>query len=303
MREERRRKRKRQQIITLLVCALVLAALIWGIVTVVRKLTNYGNRSIASSQSDIQEDQPTDTSTADQTVEDRFAGVARNSYDAAGFYKEDGFLRYGDGTLGSEVGVDISSHQQSVDWEAVKAAGVDFAILRAGYRGYTEGAIQEDETFLTNLAAAKAAGLKVGVYFFSQALDKAEAVEEAEFVLNLLDGAELDYPIFFDWEDIEAEARTDGMDSVTLTACAVAFCKRVELNGYRAGVYFNQRFGFEEFDLRDLQDYELWLAEYALSPSFPYHFDVWQYANDGMLSGVDGPVDLNLAFVESRTAE
>ena len=167
--------------------------------------------------------------------------------------------------------MDISSHQQSVDWEAVKAAGVDFAILRAGYRGYTEGAIQEDETFLTNLAAAKAAGLKVGVYFFSQALDKAEAVEEAEFVLNLLDGAELDYPIFFDWEDIEAEARTDGMDSVTLTACAVAFCKRVELNGYRAGVYFNQRFGFEEFDLRDLQDYELWLAEYALSPSFPYH--------------------------------
>ena len=217
MREERRKRRKRQQIITLVVCALVLAALIWGIATVVRKLTNYGNRSIASSQSDIQEDQPTDTSTADQTVEDRFAGVARNSYDAAGFYKEDGFLRYGDGTLGSEVGVDISSHQQSVDWEAVKAAGVDFAILRAGYRGYTEGAIQEDETFLTNLAAAKAAGLKVGVYFFSQALDKAEAVEEAEFVLNLLDGAELDYPIFFDWEDIEAEARAAGV---------TAFCSK-----------------------------------------------------------------------------
>ena len=222
MREERRKRRKRQQIITLVVCALAVAALIWGIATVVRKLTNYGNRSIASSQSDIQEDQPTDTSTADQTVEDRFAGVARNSYDAAGFYKEDGFLRYGDGTLGSEVGVDISSHQQSVDWEAVKAAGVDFAILRAGYRGYTEGAIQEDETFLTNLAAAKAAGLKVGVYFFSQALDKAEAVEEAEFVLNLLDGAELDYPIFFDWEDIEAERFAQRLHSggIHLRACA-----------------------------------------------------------------------------------
>ena len=133
MREERRKRRKRQQIITLVVCALAVAALIWGIATVVRKLTNYGNRSIASSQSDIQEDQPTDTSTADQTVEDRFAGVARNSYDAAGFYKEDGFLRYGDGTLGSEVGVDISSHQQSVDWEAVKAAGVDFAAAGWAY--------------------------------------------------------------------------------------------------------------------------------------------------------------------------
>ena len=300
MREERQRKRKRQQLITLLVCALAVAALVWGVATVVRKLTNYGNRNIGSSEQDVQADSP---AVEEPTVEDRFAGVARNSYDVAGFYKENGFLRYGDGALDSEVGVDISSHQQSVDWEAVKAAGVDFAILRAGYRGYTEGAIQEDETFLTNLAAAKDAGLKVGVYFFSQALDKAEAVEEAEFVLNLLDGAELDYPIFFDWEDIEAEARTDGMDSVTLTACAVAFCKRVELNGYRAGVYFNQRFGYEEFDLRELQDYELWLAEYALSPSFPYHFDVWQYANDGMLSGVDGPVDLNLAFVESKTAE
>ena len=176
-------------------------------------------------------------------------------------------------------------------------------MIRLGYRGYTEGEIGLDPYFLRNIEGAQAAGLDVGVYFFSQAITKDEAVEEAKFVLNWIEGYELDYPIFFDWEDIEAEARTDGMDSVTLTACAVAFCKRVELNGYRAGVYFNQRFGYEEFDLRELQDYELWLAEYALSPSFPYHFDVWQYANDGMLSGVDGPVDLNLAFVESKTVE
>lgn len=296
MQEERRRRRKRRtNWPALLLCVLVLAALVWGITTVVRKLGNYGSRSIRTSQADALDPQP---DAQPEEPADPYADVAKNSYDPNGFYKEDGFLRYADGTLMSEVGVDISSHQQTVDWAAVKEAGVDFAILRAGYRGYTEGAIQEDETFRTNLQAAKEAGLKVGVYFFSQALDRAEAVEEAEFVLNLLDGETLDYPIFFDWEDIEAEARTDGMDSATLTACALAFCKRVELNGYRGGVYFNQRFGYEEFDLSQLQDYALWLAEYNLTPSFSYHFEVWQYSNDGMLSGVEGPVDLNLAFVE-----
>ena len=295
MREDRQKKRKRQRLITITICLLVIFALLWVTAALVRKLTNYANRTITSGDTEITAEQA-QVQADGQAAEDRFAGVARNEYDADGFYKEDGFLHYEDAARRSEVGVDISAHQQNVDWAAVKAAGVDFAILRAGYRGYTEGTIQEDEQFRTNLQEAKAAGLKVGVYFFSQALDRAEAVEEAEFVLDLLGGEELDYPIFFDWEDIEDEARTDGMDSVTLTACAVAFCKRVELNGYRAGVYFNQRFGYEEFDLRELQDYELWLAEYALTPSFPYHFDVWQYANDGMLSGGDGPVDLNLAF-------
>ena len=140
-------------------------------------------------------------------------------------------------------------------------------------------------------------------YIIDWRLPDMNGIEVTRQIRSLNDDTPIIILTAYDWSDIEAEARTDGMDSVTLTACAVAFCKRVELNGYRAGVYFNQRFGFEEFDLRDLQDYELWLAEYALSPSFPYHFDVWQYANDGMLSGVDGPVDLNLAFVESRTAE
>ena len=300
MREDRQKKRKRQRLITITICLLVIFALLWGAAALVRKLTNYANRTITSGDTEITAEQA-QVQADGQAAEDRFAGVARNEYDADGFYKEGGFLHYEDAARRSEVGVDISAHQQNVDWAAVKAAGVVFAILRDGYRGYSAGTFQEDEQFRTNLQEAKAAGLKVGVYFFSQALDRAEAVEEAEFVLDLLGGEELDYPIFFDWEDIEDEARTDGMDSVTLTACAVAFCKRVELNGYRAGVYFNQRFGYEEFDLRELQDYELWLAEYALTPSFPYHFDVWQYANDGMLSGVDGPVDLNLAIVEIPT--
>ena len=183
------------------------------------------------------------------------------------------------------------------------ALGAIVAMIRVGYRGYTEGEIQPDDYFTQNIEGALAAGLDVGVYFFSQALDEKEAIDEANFVLESIKDYPLSYPVIFDWEDIQADARTDGMNSVQLTKNALAFCSAIEKAGYRAGVYFNQRFGYEEFDLRELQDYELWLAEYALSPSFPYHFDVWQYANDGMLSGVDGPVDLNLAFVESRTAE
>ena len=292
--KHRRSSVGRTRLILILLCIVLAAAMLWCALSLILRIGTYSGRTVGNDP--VQEQTPVEPVDLEPTVPE-------NSYDPAGFYEEGGFKRYKSEDTLASVGVDVSSHQQEIDWELVAANGVEFAMIRVGYRGYTEGEIQPDDYFVQNIEGARAAGLDVGVYFFSQALDKAEAVEEAEFVLNLLDGAELDYPIFFDWEDIEAEARTDGMDSVTLTACAVAFCKRVEMNGYRAGVYFNQRFGYEEFDLREWQDYELWLAEYALSPSFPYHFDVWQYANDGMLSGVDGPVDLNLAFVESKTVE
>lgn len=302
-----RRKRTKlapARLAAVLVCVLLAAAVVWGGLSLLAKLTHYGESSTIVSGGPGEEETPgqAQLQPSDAPEDGLIPGLAVNSYDASKFYQQDGLIRYC-GDTPAHVGVDVSSHQQDIDWQAVAAAGVEFAMIRVGYRGYTEGEIQPDAYFEQNIRLAQEAGLDVGVYFFSQAINADEALEEAQFVLDALEGHSLQYPVIFDWEDIEAEARTDGMDSVTLTACAVAFCKRVELNGYRAGVYFNQRFGFEEFDLRDLQDYELWLAEYALSPSFPYHFDVWQYANDGMLSGVDGPVDLNLAFVESRTAE
>lgn len=295
-----KKKKKVNLVVTFLVVALVFAV-IWGACELIRHLSSYGNGATINTQPEeepVAEETPENTAPAENLID----GIPANPHDPNDFAEKNGFIVY-TGTETWHTGVDVSAHQGEINWEKAAADGIQFAMIRLGYRGYTEGEIGLDPYFLRNIEGAQAAGLDVGVYFFSQAITKDEAVEEAKFVLNWIEGYELDYPIFFDWEDIEAEARTDGMDSVTLTACAVAFCKRVELNGYRAGVYFNQRFGFEEFDLRDLQDYELWLAEYALSPSFPYHFDVWQYANDGMLSGVDGPVDLNLAFVESRTAE
>lgn len=296
-----KKKKKVNLVVIFLVVALAFA-IIWGACELIRHLSSYGNGATINTQPEEEEPVPEETPEDTAPAENLIDGIPANPHDPNDFAEKNGFIVY-TGTETWHTGVDVSAHQGEINWEKAAADGIQFAMIRLGYRGYTEGEIGLDPYFLRNIEGAQAAGLDVGVYFFSQAITKDEAVEEAEFVLNWIEGYELDYPIFFDWEDIEAEARTDGMDSVTLTACAVAFCKRVELNGYRAGVYFNQRFGYEEFDLRELQDYELWLAEYALSPSFPYHFDVWQYANDGMLSGVDGPVDLNLAFVESRTAE
>lgn len=211
-----------------------------------------------------------------------------------------GWISYSHDGVEALHGVDISEHQANVDWTALKLAGADYAMIRVGYRGYTEGEIQPDDYFTQNIEGALAAGLDVGVYFFSQALDEKEAIDEANFVLESIKDYPLSYPVIFDWEDIQADARTDGMDSIQLTKNAIAFCGAVEKAGYRAGVYFNQRFGYEEFDLESLQDYVFWLAEYNETPSFSYHFQLWQYCNDGRVDGIQTDVDLNLAFLRAK---
>ena len=188
----------------------------------------------------------------------------------------------------SLIGIDVSAHQQQIDWEAVAACGVQYAVIRIGYRGYTEGAIQLDDCFAQNLQGAREAGLQIGVYFFSQALDEQEAREEAAFVLKTLDGQALELPVFFDWEEIDGEARSDVIDRTTLTLLADAFCQEIESGGYAAGIYFNQKFGYEELNLQSLLDYSFWLAEYNPTPTFRYGFQFWQYACDGTIDGITG---------------
>ena len=197
----------------------------------------------------------------------------------------------------SQIGIDVSAHQQEIDWQRVAESGVQFAILRVGYRGYTEGAIQEDTYFAQNLEGAIDAGLDVGVYFFSQAIDEQEAREEARFVLDRISGYQLAFPVFFDWEKIGSEARSDTMDLTSLTTVTDTFCTEIENAGYQTGLYFNQQLGYEELHLPSLQGYTFWLAEYNDTPSFTYDFDLWQYASDGSVDGIDGDVDLNLAFI------
>ena len=162
--------------------------------------------------------------------------------------------------------------------------------------GYTKGDTTLDELFYDNVGGAVSNGIAVGVYFFSQAISEEEAVEEAEIVLRAIEGLDITYPVIFDWEDIPQEARTDGMDPMTLTSCAAAFCETIEQAGYTAGVYFNQVYGYQHYDLKVLEDYVFWLAQYDDAPDFYYDFQMWQYTNAGAVSGITGDVDLNLSF-------
>ncbi len=222
-----------------------------------------------------------------------------NPYDLTLFREADGRIFY-DGEPAPKQGVDVSSHQGKIDWAAVAADGIDFAMIRVGYRGYTQGTTSLDEYFYENVAGALANGIEVGVYFFSQALDREEAVEEAELVLRAIEGLDISYPIVFDWEEIEEEARTDGMDPNVLTGAARAFCRTIKAAGYTPGVYFNQRQGYEHYNLVALEEYMLWLAQYDEAPDFQYGFQMWQYSCTGQVDGIETDVDLNLSFWEKN---
>lgn len=221
--------------------------------------------------------------------------IAPNPYGPADFvYTDDGYLTCISGN--SIPGIDVSSHQGIVDWPKVKAAGMEFAFIRVGYRGYDTGTLHVDEMALTNLKQAKAAGLQIGAYFFSQALNEAEAIEEVKVALSMLEGVELDLPLVYDWEYVSESARTGAMEPDTLLACVEAFCARVEQAGYSPMVYFNRDLSSTLLDLTQVSRYPFWLAMYTDRMDYPYKVDFWQYSDKGNVPGIDGDVDLNLYF-------
>ena len=220
--------------------------------------------------------------------------IPENDYVLENFYWEDGFLHYKDRNY--MIGIDVSTHQEEVDWQSVADSGVEFAILRVGFRGSTAGSLYEDDYFARNLIGAKNVGLKVGVYFFSQAMNEEEAREEARYACDLLDGTYLELPVFYDWEYLEGRVPEPWL--MPMTQCAVAFCEEIEDEGYDAGVYFNQDYGYNYLDLREIDQYALWLAEYGSIPEFPYLYQCVQYTDSGSIPGIEGPVDLNLMFIE-----
>lgn len=216
--------------------------------------------------------------------------------------KQEEFTTEADGSVTytgeSLYGVDVSSHQGEVDWPAVAADGNDFAMLRIGYRGYTAGVIQQDPMFEANYTGAKDSGLLVGVYFFSQAVTAAEAEEEARQVLAWLEGKELDGPVAYDWETIEnqSDARTNGLDTDTVTACASAFCTVIRQAGLESMIYCNGMLGYIHYDLSQLTDFPLWYAEYSDYPSFAYAFEMWQFTDTGAVDGISEQTDRNIWF-------
>ncbi len=233
-------------------------------------------------------------------------GVPVNQFEKQEFTLENGTPVYNGDAYTTLRGVDVSEHQYDIDWAKVADSGVDFACIRIGRRGYTEGRLFHDPWFEKNYREAKENGLLVGVYFYSQAITAQEAVEEAEFVLETLDGRALDLPVTFDWEKITNEdaavARTRDLDVETRTDCAVAFCERIRKDGYRVSVYFNRWLGYHGYDLSRLTDYPFWFAlpinpPELFWPSFYYKVNMWQYSFSDTVPGIEGETDMNMVFV------
>ena len=219
-------------------------------------------------------------------------------YDWTKLDRADGRYRYiVDGQVKSRLGIDVSENQHEIDWDAVASDGIDFAMIRVGYRGATEGDIYLDECYWANMDGARSAGLDVGAYFFSQARTVDEAVEEADYVLEQLGGTKLEYPIAFDSEVVVLNletSRTTGLGADEMTAIAEAFCKRVEDAGYESVIYGNSA-DLSRYRYGNLEQNSIWWAEYGTPvPAANIDIDFWQYSNSGTVAGIPYAVDMNI---------
>lgn len=193
-------------------------------------------------------------------------------------------------------GIDVSKWQGDIDWDKVQEAGIEFAIIRAGYRGSVTGSLVEDPYFVTNMKGAAASGVPVGVYFFTQAVNEVEAVEEASAVLQLVREYKLEYPIFIDTEGAGGNGRADGLDVETRTLVCEAFCRTIKNAGYEAGVYGSRNWYNNRLYADKLDNYFIWLAEYRSIPLYQGYYQMWQYTSKGKVDGIEGNVDLDIYY-------
>ena len=203
----------------------------------------------------------------------------------------------GDGSLntGTVMGIDISKHNGNIDWNAVKNSGVQYVILRCGYRGSASGVLVEDQKFKSNIQGATAAGLKVGIYFFSQAVNEVEAVEEASMTLSLIKKYRITYPVYIDVES--ANGRADGISKEARTSVINAFCQTIRNSGYTPGLYANKNWLTEKINTGALGGCKIWLAQYVAAPTYGGRYEMWQYSSRGSIAGIKGNVDLNVSYM------
>ena len=225
-------------------------------------------------------------------------GLAVNRYGTEGFSTDPlGRVSYERDGLLAKAGIDVSFYQGEIDWQAVAADGVDFALIRLGFRGYTEGGLFLDSFYKANIQGALEAGLKVGVYFFSQAVNEEEAPEEAMGCAYVLNGRKLDYPIYFDTEASGGKnGRADGLGVEDRTKCAIAFCEEVKAQGYKPGVYASTLWFRQRVDLSRLTGYSIWNAHYGVASS-PISCDMWQGSCTARIPGYGGQIDVNISYV------
>ena len=240
-------------------------------------------------------EKPTEESveqTTEATTEATEPPIPENPYGPMDFGYEGEYLTCLAGE--SMVGIDVSYWQGDIDWQQVADSGVEFAIIRLAWRGSEQGLLFADEYAQTNYEKAIAAGIKVGGYFFSQAITPEEAAEEAQYALDMVKDWQIEMPIIFDWEHMQDSYRTNGMDAKTLTACTKAFCDTILAAGYETMVYFNPEQAWRKLNLEELTDYGFWLAMYESTMVYPYRVHMWQYTDAGTVPGIAGNVDLNV---------
>ena len=241
-----------------------------------------------------------------------YAGVERNRFSQGDFMwdpdRPDRLIYTGD-DYRTRFGIDVSAYQNrasannTIDWEAAKADGVEFAMVRIGLRGYGSGSIMEDAFYAQNIDGAMAAGIETGVYFFAQAITVEEAIEEADYVISLLDGLDINGPVAYDWEMHDSTYRVYGTSPEMATACAVAFCQRIKDAGYTPMVYGGTYVTYMKYDQGALADYLSWYPEYKseksekLCPTLVYHMDYWQFSSTRAVAGINGRVDMNIQFI------
>lgn len=235
--------------------------------------------------------------------ERKLGTVAVNSYNLDNFRMEDGYMAYFDeeGNKISHLGVDISYHQEEINWDELKASGCEYVIIRCGFRGYSEGGLKEDEKFKEYAAKANEYDIPMGVYFFTQAINVEEAREEALFVLDLIQDYEISYPVIYDTEFISnktARTRTNEISKELRTEMCKEFCETILAQGYYPMIYASENWIRRDLCYEELQDYDFWAPQYLENNDFLYDFTIWQYTESGRIPGIKGEVDLDISMID-----
>lgn len=232
----------------------------------------------------------------DVEKEDKFLHSAEETADGS----ENTELGFANGT--GRLGIDVSRWNKTIDWEKVKEDGIEFAIIRCGYRGASSGALVLDPMYEDNIKGAIRAGIPVGVYFFTQATSEVEAIEEASMVIRLIEDYDVDYPVFLDSESAGGDGRADKLDTADRIKYHKAFLETIASAGYETGLYASKNWLNNRLDMTQMSQYKVWLAEYADVPTYDEYFHMWQYTSKGTVNGIETKVDLNLSYMNIDTS-
>ena len=299
-----RRRRQSKIILVTVLVSLFIIGMVLGMVIISVK----SSKEIAAVQEEL--DRTIEEQSAITVVnvyqpkrERRLGTIPINPYDPDRYGMDNGFRAYFDenGNKISHLGIDLSYHNENIDWDELAASPVEFVMLRCGYRGYTEGGLVEDEKFREYAAEANRVGLELGVYFFTQAITVEEAEAEAEFVAELIEDYDISYPVAFDTEDISSESartNTNEISNELRSQMCDAFCKVIASHGYYPMIYSSENWMRRRMNLESLQDYDFWAAQYVDNNDFLYDFTIWQYTDKGDVPGVKEKVDIDISMVD-----